>query len=215
MDRYLDYIDTGKKIELIIRTPNGAVRFASFFEEQNDKCILISTPKNKHIKFNFPTGQILELYAYTRGGVFKLKCRLLAINEKNCELSLPFGVENIQRREYIRVNMGINIIIKLLPSQKTTLKTKTKNISAKGANVLLDIDISKYSKVELTLLFPEKTIKTIAKVIKIKPVMIDSTKYYSTSFMFVCTTNRETDFIVKKCFEFESAQRRKFLDNKI
>ncbi len=216
MDRYKDYLEIGKKIEIITRSTSGVVRFLCYLEEINKDSIIISKPKNKHIAFNFTCGQTLELYAYTRGGVFKLNCRLEAYLENKCKLSLPLSVDNIQRREYIRVNMNVDAIIRPKPSTNIiSLKTKTKNISAKGLNVLLDQDISRSASLEVSLLFPEKTISTTAKIIRVTPVEIDSKTYYSTSIMFVTISEKEIDFIVKKCFEFEALQRKKWLENKI
>ena len=216
MDRYKDYLEIGKKIEIITRNSKGVIRFLSYLEEINKDSIIISKPKNKHIAFNFTCGQTLELYAYTRGGVFKLNCRLEAYLENKCKLSLPLSVDNIQRREYIRVNMNVDAIIRPKPAINIiSLKTKTKNISAKGLNVLLDQDISRSASLEVSLLFPEKTISTTAKIIRVTPVEIDSKTYYSTSIMFVTISEKEIDFIVKKCFEFEALQRKKWLENKI
>ena len=81
--------------------------------------------------------------------------------------------------------------------------------------MLLDQDISRSASLEVSLLFPEKTITTTAKIIKVTPVEIDSKTYYSTSVMFVTISEKEIDFIVKKCFEFEALQRKKWLENKI
>ena len=216
MDRYKDYLEIGKKIEIITRSTKGVVRFLSYLEEINKDSIIIGKPKNKHIGFNFTCGQNLELYAYTRGGVFKLVCRLEAYLENKCKLSLPISVDNIQRREYIRVNMGVDVIIRPKPATNIiSLKTKTRNISAKGLNVLLDQDISRSASLEVSLLFPEKIITTTAKVIKVRQVEIESKTYFSTSLMFVAISEKEIDFIVKKCFEFEALQRKKWLENKI
>ena len=216
MNEFLDYIEIGKKVELILRTANGAIRFYCTFEGVEGNSILVSNPKNKHVKFNCQNGQLLDLYAYTRGGVFKLKCRLLDYSEKFCTLSLPMSVDKIQRREYIRVKMKISTIIKLFPAtSKNTIHAESRNISAKGINLLLDTDISKFSKIDLTLLFAEQTIYTNAKIIKIKPVKIGPNTYYDTSLEFISISDKEINFIVKKCFEFEAAQRKKMLDNKI
>ena len=213
MNEYLDYIETGKKIELIARVANNAIRFFCTFDKATDKAITVVKPTNKHIKFNFPQGQLLELYAYTRGGVFKLKCRLLEYNNNICKLSLPISVDKIQRREFIRVNIKTDVIIKPRPSTRIiTIRTKTKNISAKGLNVVLDQDISNFANVDLEIIFPDRVIKTVAKIIKVKPIDIESRTYYSTSLMFLSITDKEINFIVKKCFEYEAAQRRKMLE---
>ncbi len=216
MNEYRDYIEPGRRVELIVRTTNSTIRFYCAFDRFEENSIFVGKPQNKHVQFNFPLGQMLDLYAYTRGGVFRLRCRLKSYNGEKCELSLPISVDKIQRREYIRVKMKIDTIIKLSPFAGTKIvRTKSKDISAKGIRLLLDEDISKYAKVELTLIFSEETINTLAKVIKSKPIEINSVKYYDTSLEFISISDKEINFIVKKCFEFESAQRRKMLENEI
>ena len=63
------------------------------------------------------------------------------------------------------------------------------------------------------MLFEEGSISTVAQIIKIRPVEIGQKTYYSTSLMFITISEKEMSFIVKKCFEFEAAQRRKLLDS--
>lgn len=215
MNDYLDYIEYGKRAELIVRTPKGTVRFYCAINDIKEDCIILSEPRNKHIKFNANSGQNLELYTYTRGGIFKLCCRLLKFEEKQCILSLPIKIDRIQRREYIRVRMQIDTVIKLSFPPNTTIRTKSKNISAKGINLNLYQDISKSPKIELSLVFPEQTINTSAKIVKVKQVETDGMNCYNTSLEFISIKDKEINFIVKKCFEFEAAQRRKMLENEI
>ena len=214
MNEYLDHLVQGKKIEIIIRTPRGALRFFCNFKNVNTNSIITTLPKNKHIAFNFPSNQALELYIYTKNGVYKLVCRLQRCENDLCEISLPESVNKIQRREYIRVNMKVRTTISLnTPNYSKTIRTNSRNISAKGINLLLDEDISKYTKkINLSLLFPECIIKTLAHVVKSTPIKTESGLYYDTSLMFVTISEKEIDFIVKKCFEFEAAERRKLLD---
>ena len=82
MDKYKDYIVQGKKIEIIIRTPSGPLRFFSILEEINSENIVTTRPQNKHINFNYPLNQEIELYAYTDGGIYKLKCKMLTLTQK-------------------------------------------------------------------------------------------------------------------------------------
>ena len=213
MNEYRDYIEPGRRVELIVRTTNSTIRFYCAFDRFEENSIFVGKPQNKHVQFNFPLGQMLDLYAYTRGGVFRLRCRLKSYNGEKCELSLPISVDKIQRREFIRVNIKTDVIIKPRPSTRIiTIRTKTKNISAKGLNVVLDQDISNFANVDLEIIFPDRVIKTVAKIIKVKPIDIESRTYYSTSLMFLSITDKEINFIVKKCFEYEAAQRRKMLE---
>lgn len=213
MDKYKDYIAQGKKIEIIIRTPSGPLRFFSTLEEINSENIVTTRPQNKHINFNYPLNQEIELYAYTDGGIYKLKCKMLTLTQKEARFTLPHSVERIQRREFIRVDIKTKINLRL--HQKGSVRiiqATTRNISAKGANMLLDEDISSYSQVEASLIFAEENIKTLAQVIKAIPVKIDNRIYYDTSLMFITINEKGMNFIVKKCFEFETAQRRKKLE---
>ncbi len=216
MNEFLDYIESGKRVELITHAHNSTTRFYCAYYGIENNSIVLSCPKNKHIKFNLPTGENIYLYAYTRGGVFKLTCKLLSYNEKQCILSLPLNVEKIQRREYIRVKMQIDTVIKIIDYTGTKIiRTKSKDISAKGIRLLLDHDISKSVKIEISIIFPEQTINTLAKVIKIKQTDTETFKQFNTSLTFISITDKEMNFIVKKCFEYEAAQRKKMLEKEI
>ena len=216
MNDYLNYIKEAKKVEVIARGLDCTIRFFCNFIQKRDESLVFTKPTNKHIVFNYPKGQPLELYIYTSNGVFKLRCRLENCKDEQCELSLPHSVDKIQRREFIRVGMKVKTVIKLTtPSYAKVIKTDSKDISANGIRVLLDEDISKYNhKIELSILFPDNIIKTLAKLVKVRPILINSTTYYETSLNYVTINAREVDFIVKKCFEFQAMQRRKLLDKK-
>lgn len=214
MNDYINYIKSGKKVELIIRNQNGAMRFFSTFKSFRDKCLIVSKPQNKHVSFNYPLNQDLELYAYTDGGIFKLRCKLLSISANECILSLPDDVQRMQRREYIRVNLKVKTILKLFSQGGTkTIQTTSRNISAKGINLLLEEDISKYLKVEIHLLFPEGNVCTLAQIVKSKHIEVEGKIFYDTSLMFITISEKDINFIVKKCFEYEAAQRRRLIDS--
>ena len=216
MNEYLDYIKDAKRIEIIVRLDNHAERFFCNFIEHRDDCLIFSNPLSKHGKFSCPLGHVVELHVYTSNGVFKLICRFMNYSDGICTGSLPSDVEKVQRREFIRVNMKINTVITLnTPVFKKNIKTYSRDISARGIKLLLDEDISKYTcKIELSVLFPETIVKTLARIVKISPVVIDSRTYYETSLMFITISEKDIDFIVKKCFEFQALQRRKLLDEK-
>lgn len=216
MEEYLNYISAEKKIDLIIRTPNGPIRFFSTFKNQDNNKITITKPTSKNLAFSCVANQPVEIYAYTNGGVFKLKCKFISCSQSECLLTLPSSVEKMQRREYIRVDLKIKTVLDLIiGDSKKTIQATSRNISAKGINLLLEEDISVYSKIELKLLFEEENITTIAKKVKVKPVKVDNKIYYDTSLSFITINEKGINFIVKKCFEYEAAQRRKLLDSQI
>lgn len=214
MKDYLNYIKEAKKVEIIARSTDCTVRFFCNFIRSSDKSLFFTKPTNKYTEFNYPKGQTLELYIYTANGVFRLKCRLESCENQQCELLLPQSVDKIQRREFIRVGLKVKTIINLkTPTYTKNIKTDSKDLSANGIRVILDEDISKYDKnIELSILFPDNIIKTRAKLIKVKPTVINSTTYYETSLSFITSNKRDVDFIVKKCFEFQAQQRKKLLD---
>ena len=216
MNEYIQNIKEAKKIEIVVRELSCTTRFQCSFIKKQDDSLIFTKPLCGSCEFDYPKGQPLEIYVYTPNGVFRLKCRLLECMSETCSVSTPFETNKIQRREFIRVKLKVKTIVTIeTPTFSKKITTGTKDISAKGMKILLDEDISKYTnKIELSILFPENIIKTLARIIKVIPTKTQDGLRFVTSLMFITISGKDMDFIVKKCFEFQAAQRRKMLDEK-
>ena len=214
MERFTSYINLNDKVEIIIKDGNDIAKYVAYYKKTRDENIIISPPQNPQRRFNYKSGQDLIIYLYTKGGIFKLNSVYLYSDNENCFVSLPNSSERIQRREYIRVDMPVKFAISV--SNKDNLQKfegVTRNISAKGLNANLKIDISFYSKIEVTLQFPDKTIRTLARTVKVRNIEVKKTTLYNTSLEFMSISEKEMNYIVKKCFEYETLERRKMLES--
>lgn len=213
MENYLEYIDKGCKAELVVKNPEGAARFFGTFSGHNDKEIIIEKLRSKEMVFDCSAKQIVELYVYSKNGIFRFECKYIKRSEDNYLFSLPINAEKIQRRQYIRAEIKVKTSLNVYYGGiKKTIQATSRNISAKGMNLILKENISGCSKIDLTMAFPECSISTVAQIVKINPITIRDEQNYSTSLVFISISEKEMNFIIKKCFEYEAAQRKRMLD---
>ena len=210
MSDYRDFIKGKEKTEILVRTQSDTLRFFCTLDNIISNRIQVSKPINMNASFNFSQGQELEVYIYTKNGILKLNTKLISNDIASCTIEAPDEAKRIQRREFIRVDMQVKVLLKL--DNKKTIEAQTKNISAKGIKINLKEDISKYTRISAKLLFSQGSIETILHPIKIKKISINGKLAYGTSFAFIALTDKETDFIVKKCFEYQAKERRRKLD---
>lgn len=216
MESYFEYIDKGCKAELVIKNLNSTARFFGTFNSHSDKEIVIEKLRSKEMVFDCSSKQTVELYIYTKNGIFKFECRYIGRSEDNYKFSFPTKAEKIQRRQYIRAEIKVKTTLNIYYGGiKKTIQGTSRNISAKGMNILLKENISGCSKLDATMAFPECNISTIAQIVKINPMAIRGEQNYSTSLVFISISEKEMNFIIKKCFEFEAAQRKKMLDYRL
>lgn len=210
MSNYRDFIKGKEKTEILVRTQSDTLRFFCTLDNIISNRIQVSKPINMNASFNFSQGQELEVYIYTKNGILKLNTKLISNDIASCTIEAPDEAKRIQRREFIRVDMQVKVLLKL--DNTKIIEAQTKNISAKGIKINLKEDISKYTRISAKLLFSQGSIETILHPIKIKKISINGKLAYGTSFAFIALTDKETDFIVKKCFEYQAKEQRRKLD---
>lgn len=214
MDKYINYVNIDDKMELIVEDEEGVFRYSARYKKTYEKNIILSIPTSKEKKFDYRNGKEMTAFLYTKGGIFKLNVILGYLYKDSCSVVLIENKERIQRRQYIRVPLHIKYKLRLFCEYGSdTIEGNAKNISGKGLNANLRKDISNYPKIEATLFFEEKKITTMARIVKIREVSNKGTRFYNTSFEFLTINEKEIDFIVKKCFEYEILERKKLLNS--
>lgn len=116
-------------------------------------------------------------------------------------LLTPQGIEYQQNREYFRVRMDDNAIVKF---NDQTFACKMYDISANGVRLVLDKDLQIPEFVELDMLFADRSIKTKAKYIRTD----NEDKIWKASFNFLNISDNDVDYISKKCIQIQLSNRR-------
>lgn len=116
-------------------------------------------------------------------------------------LTTPQGIEYQQNREYFRVRMNDNAILKF---NNNIFACKMYDISANGVRLILDKDLQIPKFVELDILFADRSVKTKAKYIRTD----NEDKIWKASFNFVNISENDVDYISKKCIQMQLSNRR-------
>ena len=116
-------------------------------------------------------------------------------------LQVPQGIEYQQNREYFRVKMNENVIVKFNNSVKTC---KLYDISANGVRLVLDENITFSENVELNILFDKNNVTAKARYVRTD----NDDNILKASFYFTKISDNDVDFIAKKCIQIQLSNRR-------
>ena len=149
---YKDREENTRFIKAAIRSMNENELFAcAKFEDGLD----IQTPQEVSVSFIcenglYRTNTILKSFQNEEPYVFLF-------------LQVPQGIEYQQNREYFRVKMNENVIVKFNNSVKTC---KLYDISANGVRLVLDENITFSENVELNILFDKNNVTAKARYVR-------------------------------------------------
>ena len=85
-------------------------------------------------------GEQVDLFAVSGSGVVCLASELKAVDGKTLTVLKPFRKKDIQRREYLRVELNKNILIY---TDEKTIRATVLDISAGGAAMISDTEMKK------------------------------------------------------------------------
>lgn len=171
--------------------------------------------KNVHADVN----NELRLHIYTDNGIYSADSKILEVTKQDklteYVIDYPSNSKHSQRREYFRADLTVDfkMDIKLPegPEANKLVKATTKNICGKGMSYVADKPFCEYDSIKLDLLF-EKEIKTSARLVYTKQIVVNNRPKYIHAFTFIDISQKDIDFIVKKCFLFQLDMRKKGKD---
>ncbi len=183
--------------------------------ENNNIKIVANNEKNKNIFAS--TGDNLKLYIYTENGIYSANSKVLFVGKGilNTEylIAYPTQSKHSQRREYFRADLDVNFIMNVKtkdkPQNVLVIDSKTKNICGKGMSYISDEPFPEYDSIEINLFFNEKTINTQATFVYYKQIIVGNHPKFLNAFAFNNISQKNIDFIVKKCFLHQLDLRKK------
>lgn len=170
--------------------------------------------KNIHADVN----DALKLYIYTDNGIYSAESKVIEVtkDDKLTEyvIAYPTNSKHSQRREYFRADLTVDfkMNIKLSEGTNKKLTSTTKNICGRGLSYVADKPFPEYDSIKFDLFFEEKEIKTAARLVYSKQIIIKNKPKYLHAFTFIDISQKDIDFIVKKCFLFQLEMRKKGKD---
>lgn len=220
LDLYNQFKDF-KSIEVVFNNSNGEPQknYCSVKSiEENSLLLDANNQQNKNIFAN--VNDEIKIYVYTDSGVYSATSKVLQVTNglMNTEylISYPTNSKHSQRREYFRADMSVdfhmNVITSLDSDVNISIDSKTKNICGKGMSYLAKAPFPEYESIDIDLIFPdENIIQTSAKHVYSKQIYIANKPAFIHAFMFVDISQKNIDFIVKKCFQHQLELKRKFM----
>lgn len=160
-------------------------------------------------------GDELKLYIYTENGIYSATSKVLNANtgvlSTEYIISYPVNSKHSQRREYFRADLNVKFRMFVSPISDINfmVETMTRNICGKGMSYLADTQFPEYSSIMLELLFDDKTINTQAKLVYSKQIVVGSKPKFIHAITFTSISQKDIDFIVKKCFLHQLDLRKK------
>lgn len=183
---------------------------------ENNTIVLVSNNKQNENIFA-KAGDELKLYIYTENGVYSATSKVLLANKGLLSteyiISYPANSKHSQRREYFRADISVDFKMHILgPSESganIVINSKTKNICGKGLSYVADSSFPEHNSIEINLILDGRNINTLGKLVYSKQIVVAGKPKFVHAFTFTNISQRDIDFIVKKCFLHQLDLRKK------
>jgi len=174
----------------------------------NSNTLVIESDNKSNNNIRANVNDELKLYIYTENGIYSANSKVLEVikGDKITEYVIvyPTNSKHSQRREYFRaelcVNFKMNVTFSEDADSQILIETITKNICGKGMSYVANSPFQDYGSIKIKLLFNEKIIKTSAQLVYSKQIVVGNKPKYIHAFTFTDISQRDIDFVVKKCF---------------
>ncbi len=186
----------------------------------DNRALIIEADNKLNKKVHADVNDELKLHIYTDNGIYSADSKVLEVTkqDKSTEyvINYPSNSKHSQRREYFRAELTVDFSMDIkLPEDSGANKlinATTKNICGKGMSYVADKPFCEYDSIKLDLLIEEKEIKTSARLVYTKQIVVNNRPKYIHAFTFIDISQKDIDFIVKKCFLFQLEMRKKGKD---
>lgn len=190
--------------------------YKSKIQDISDDYIMIDLPYTSSRYLLLHVGEVIEFYAAFESDVIKYRSVILGRKKEQnvylAVLSVPEVIGKVQRRNYFRIAISLELTYSVLNSTKNNYeidsipqaalnnlkKTSTIDLSGGGVKIVTDKYIKYGSKV-LIIFNLSKEIKIICKTIRCDYNTIN--KNYKTALNFMNIDERTRDIIIKFIFE--------------
>lgn len=200
-----------KSFEVVFRDKNKKPQklICSVKSIENNSVILIANnEKNKNVFAS--TGDELKLFIYTENGIYSAVSKVILATKNLVSteyvISYPTNSKHSQRREYFRADLSVNFsmeIEQMDSDEKLYISAFTKNICGKGMSFISKEPFLDYKAINLVLSVEDKKIHTVADLVYSKPILINNRQHFIHAFTFISISQKNIDFIVKKCFLYQ------------
>lgn len=190
---------------------------------ENNSIVVDANNKDNNNVFAH-VGDELKLYIYTESGIYSATSKVLVANKGIVSteyiITYPANSKHSQRREYFRADLNVNFKMYVTMPHNSgpsfIIETATRNICGKGMSYIDDKPFpAEYENITIELLFGEKHINILSKLVYSKQTIVGNRPKYIHAFTFTNISQKDIDFIVKKCFLHQLDLRKKQKINEV
>lgn len=173
-------------------------------------------PMNKGIPVILPSGERFKAKFVAEGSVYQFDC--IYIDKSHTPLpvwltSLPTNMISIQQRDYVRIDVALNIHLQLPPDSengsKLEMSTITKDVSGGGTLIVSKEPIPLGRQVFVSLDIPEfGTLSVTGEVVRLDQPQTDQ-KVFWVGIKFLNITEKQRNAIIKYVFKVQLERRKK------
>lgn len=211
-----------KKLELEINSKIEVLfdktAYKSTIQDINyeEESLLIAIPVTDGVYLTLNAEDVIDQVFYdTKGNVFKYKTKVIKRVTDNqipfYKVTLPYNVEKIQRRDYVRVNTAESIEYKLDEKMKKYEKDETPygkglllDLSGGGMRFIGSKEVSHGSIIKANVKYENETVEVKGKIVRVEKTK-DKKFIYGISFMDISNSAREK--IIRLVFTIMRKQR--------
>lgn len=213
----MDFLRLARDIDILEKNPKTEEQsiYLSRIEEIGEKSIIITPPflKGSYCKIiQAEIGKELSARVASEGCSYFFESNLISFNENSndlWEISLPTNVRRMQRRQYVRLAIMLDVTIEFFDGKNKIITTVTKDISAGGVQVVLEKPIPDDLEVMISLPLTDKVaVESSGEIIR---VIFPKTPrgLFTTAIKFNGIPAEKQEQITKYIFHKEVERRQK------
>lgn len=228
----MEFLKLNQKVQIVLEEGQSLTKTClSQIMDYDNSSMLIAEPTHRSQPVEIPVGSVIEVLVIDTKCVYSFNTSVIGKqkNPPSLWLSLPETYRRVQRREYVRVNMKLPVVINLKAeteiddncfnsnilaeqvSQDSYFNTSSIDVSGGGIKIFGPIKFQSNTTLSLILRLPMKEIITPAKVVRSEPNTKISEKEFTPEefakfnyisalcFQDIEDTDRST--IIQLCFK--------------
>lgn len=228
----MEFLKLHQKLQIVLEeNQNISKSYLSSIMDYDNSSMLIAEPTHKSQPAVIPVGTTVEVLVIDDKCVYSFNTSVIGKQKTPAALwlSLPETYRRVQRREYVRVNIKLPIVVNIKGEsqifeeslhsnilaedilQKGYFNSSTIDISGGGTKIFSPIKFEQDSLINVHLRLPMKEVNTIAKVIrsdlntKVSEEEFTPEEYakfnYITALCYTDIEDADRSTIIQLCFK--------------
>lgn len=209
-------MEIGTSVTIALRQQSNdasQISYRSKVIDRNETELIIDYPVDpeQYVQLPIRKNHTIDIEYVTKGSVYKFPAKVIRVNNSpivSFAINIPDqdNITKIQRREYVRINIDVNVAVHSEKKLFTPFISVTQDISGGGLAIITprNVTLTEGEKVNLYLVL--KSTYSDYVYLKTKGEVIRTTVFNevrSTSLRFLFDDEKDRQKIIKYCFEIQ------------